>query len=126
MANSKTQFKSAWFIRKAAYAVVGIVLLVLGGFGVITEDQVESIGNLAANYLPVIVGGAGLIFAAGKTHEGSDSTVTVDDVQRAQMQVNAQVEALSQSLMSNAAARVEEPKAVPDDGNYVERVRGEQ
>lgn len=73
----KKKFTQPWFIRRAAYAIVGIVLLVLAGFGLIEESQIDTI---AAS--PVL--GALVAFvASAKTNPGSDSTVTAKDVEQA-------------------------------------------
>lgn len=71
------KFTQPWFIRRAAYAIVGIVLLVLAGFGLIEESQIDTI--TASPILGALVA----FVASAKTNPGSDSTVTAKDVEQA-------------------------------------------
>lgn len=73
MKNEK-QFNEAWWRRKAVYVLVAVVGLVLTGFGVVTQDQVDAF--TASPLLATAIG----FFAASKTNAGSDSTVTAQDV----------------------------------------------
>lgn len=73
----KKKFTQAWFIRRAAYAIVGIVLLVLAGFGLIEESQIDTIAASP------ILGALVAFVASAKTNPGSDSTVTAKDVEQA-------------------------------------------
>lgn len=68
------KFTQPWFIRRAIYAAVGVVLLVAAGFGLIDEGQIDT---LAAS---PILGALVAFLASAKTNEGSDSTVTARDV----------------------------------------------
>lgn len=86
-----TKFTQPWFIRRACYAVVGLVLLVLAGFGLIEEGQIDSITASP------MLGTAIAWMAAAKTHPGSDSTTTNADVevsQRARAELEEQIAAL--------------------------------
>lgn len=66
--------KQPWFIRRVIYLIVGIVGIVLAGFGIIDEGQIDAIS--ASPLLGTIAG----FIAAAFTHQGSDSTVTAQDV----------------------------------------------
>lgn len=66
--------KKPWFIRRVIYLIVGIVGIVLAGFGIIDEGQIDAIS--ASPLLGTIAG----FIAAAFTHQGSDSTVTAQDV----------------------------------------------
>ncbi|RAV34936.1 hypothetical protein [Corynebacterium heidelbergense] len=79
----KKNFAAPWFIRRALYLVVGAVLLGLAAFGVISEAQIDSISAQVTGIVGPLLGALVSGWAASKTHEGSDSTVTVDDVERA-------------------------------------------
>ena len=68
------QFTQPWFIRRAVYAVVGVVLLVAAGFGLIDEGQIDTIAASP------ILGALVAFLASAKTHPGSDSTATAQDV----------------------------------------------
>ncbi|WP_291474213.1 hypothetical protein [Corynebacterium sp.] len=68
------KFTQPWFIRRAVYAVVGVVLLVAAGFGLIDEGQIDTI--TASPILGALVA----FLASAKTNAGSDSTVTAQDV----------------------------------------------
>ena len=68
------KFTQPWFIRRAVYAVVGVVLLVAAGFGLIDEGQIDTITASP------ILGALGAFLASAKTNAGSDSTVTAQDV----------------------------------------------
>lgn len=68
------QFTQPWFIRRAVYAVVGVVLLVAAGFGLIDEGQIDTIAASP------ILGALVAFLASAKTNPGSDSTVTAQDV----------------------------------------------
>lgn len=77
MSEKSTQFKSPWWIRRAAYLVVGVVGLIAAGFGLIDEGQLDAL--TASPLLATVVG----FIAAAFTHQGSDSTVTANDVAKA-------------------------------------------
>lgn len=90
-----TKWSQPWFIRRAAYAVVGLVLLALAGFGLIEEGQIDSITASP------LLGTAIAWMAAAKTHPGSDSTTTNEDVevsQRARAELQAQITALQSQV----------------------------
>lgn len=91
----QTKFTQPWFIRRACYAVVGLVLLVLAGFGLIEEGQIDSITASP------LLGTAIAWMAAFKTNEGSDSTTTNADVevsQRARAELQEQITALQSQI----------------------------
>jgi hypothetical protein len=67
-------FTQSWWIRRAVYAVVTVVLLVAAGFGLIDEGQVDAVA--ASPLLGALV----TFLAAAKTNPGSDSTATAADV----------------------------------------------
>lgn len=123
-----SNFKQPWFIRKAIYAVVGLVLLILAGFGFITAEQADNIGARVTDVITPLIGVAVSWFAAGKTHEGSDSTATMVDVQQS---VKNNLDALGATIIDQVKVAVDErlaPKVEatpPSDADYVERVRGE-
>lgn len=73
----KKNIKQPWFIRRAAYAIVGVALLVLAGFGLIEEAQIDAIAASP------ILGALVAFIASAKTNPGSDSTVTAKDVEQA-------------------------------------------
>lgn len=77
MSEKKTQFKSPWWIRRAAYLVIGVAGLIAAGFGLIDEGQIDAL--TASPLLATVVG----FIAAAFTHQGSDSTVTAADVAKA-------------------------------------------
>lgn len=77
MSDKKTNFRAAWWIRKAAYAVVAVAGAVAAGYGVIDEGQLDAI--TASPLLATLIG----TIAAAFTHEGSDSTATAADVSQA-------------------------------------------
>ena len=104
MSEKKTQFKSSWWIRRAAYLVIGVVGLIAAGFGLIDEGQLDAL--TASPLLATVVG----FIAAAFTHEGSDSTVTADDVAKAaaagaqataQSEVTGRVQAAIDAAISN-------------------------
>lgn len=99
----ETKWGQPWFIRRACYAIVGLVLLVLAGLGLIEEGQIDSI---AASPL---LGTAIAWMAAAKTHEGSDSTTTNADVevsQRARAELEGQITALREQLSDQVQGAV--------------------
>lgn len=106
MSDSKreTKWQQPWFLRRAAYAVVGVVLLVLAGAGVIEQGQIDAIE--ASPILGAIVA----FIASSRTNAGSDSTVTVADVDRAsaeaRAQAQAQLEDVRQAIQSGVAEQV--------------------
>ena len=104
MSEKKTQFKSSWWIRRAAYLVIGMVGLIAAGFGLIDEGQLDAL--TASPLLATVVG----FIAAAFTHPGSDSTVTATDVAKAaaagaqaaaQSEVTGRVQAAIDAAISN-------------------------
>ncbi|MDN6706713.1 hypothetical protein [Corynebacterium glyciniphilum] len=71
-------FTQGWWIRRAVYAVVTVVLLVAAGFGLIDEGQIDAVAASP------ILGALVTFLAAAKTNPGSDSTATAADVAAAQ------------------------------------------
>lgn len=71
--------ETGWFVRKIVYAVVALIMAGLVAFGVVSEGTSETI---TAQLTPLL-GAIALAFASGKTHRGSDSTATDEDVQKA-------------------------------------------
>ena len=106
MSEKKTQFKSSWWIRRAAYLVIGVVGLIAAGFGLIDEGQLDAL--TASPLLATVVG----FIAAAFTHRGSDSTVTADDVAKA-AHASAQVDVTRQVQSAIDAAISALPTADP-------------
>ena len=106
MSEKKTQFKSSWWIRRASYLVIGVVGLIAAGFGLIDEGQLDAL--TASPLLATVVG----FIAAAFTHEGSDSTVTADDVAKAS-HASAQVDVTRQVQSAIDAAISALPTADP-------------
>lgn len=93
--NRESKWAQGWFIRRACYAIVGLVLLVLAGFGLIEEGQIDSITASP------LLGTAIAWMAAAKTNPGSDSTTTNADVevsQRARAELQEQITALQSQI----------------------------
>ena len=107
MSEKKTQFKSSWWIRRASYLVIGVVGLIAAGFGLIDEGQLDAL--TASPLLATVVG----FIAAAFTHEGSDSTVTADDVAKA-AHASAQVDVTRQVQSAIDAAISALPTADPE------------
>ena len=106
MSEKKTQFKSSWWIRRASYLVIGVAGLIASGFGLIDEGQLDAL--TASPLLATVVG----FIAAAFTHEGSDSTVTADDVAKA-AHASAQVDVTRQVQSAIDAAISALPTADP-------------
>ena len=106
MSEKKTQFKSSWWIRRASYLVIGVVGLIAAGFGLIDEGQLDAL--TASPLLATVVG----FIAAAFTHQGSDSTVTADDVAKA-AHASAQVDVTRQVQSAIDAAISTLPTADP-------------
>lgn len=91
----ESKWAQGWFIRRACYAIVGLALLILAGFGLIEEGQIDSITASP------LLGTAIAWMAAAKTNPGSDSTTTNADVevsQRARAELEAQIAALQSQI----------------------------
>lgn len=104
MSEKKTQFKSSWWIRRASYLIIGVAGLIAAGFGLIDEGQLDAL--TASPLLATVVG----FIAAAFTHQGSDSTVTANDVAKAaaagaqaaaQSEVTGRVQAAIDAAISN-------------------------
>ena len=110
MSEKKTQFKSSWWIRRAAYLVIGVAGLIAAGFGLIDEGQIDAL--TASPLLATVVG----FIAAAFTHQGSDSTVTAEDVAKAAAagaQATAQADVASRVQAAIDAAVLTLPTADP-------------
>lgn len=70
---------TGWAVRKVAYIIISIVMLVLVALGIVSEGTSE---NIITQVTP-IVGAIATAIAASKTHRGSDSTATDADVRNA-------------------------------------------
>lgn len=92
MSEKKRNFTQGWWIRRAVYAVVTVVLLVAAGFGLIDEGQIDAVAASP------ILGALVTFLAAAKTNPGSDSTATAADVASAAQE--------SQSSADDIAHRV--------------------
>lgn len=71
---------AAWQVRKIAYGLAAVVIGVLGWVGVLSDIQADQIGDQIDKWLPILLGILAPTIAASKTHEGSDSTATDQDV----------------------------------------------
>jgi predicted DNA-binding ArsR family transcriptional regulator len=76
--------KADWPIRKIVYIVFGVALFVAITTGWVTEDQIETALSTSER-VTAYLASAGLIFAATKTHRGSDDKNTETDVLNAAM-----------------------------------------
>lgn len=111
-------FKQGWWIRKAAYILAAVIGLVLTGFGVVTQEQVD-----AATASPLLATLIGFV-AASFTNRGSGDPTTREDVELAeaaghggpaQIDVQAVVaEALNQAQSTGRHALSEAQEAVGD------------
>ena len=96
-----------WHIRKVTYAIVAILGVVAAYFGVVSEQQVDTI--TASPLLATLIG----VIASMFTGRGSDSTATGEDVraaQRAAVDINAVAEAVRERVapeVTRAANEVE-------------------
>lgn len=91
-------FKKAWAWRKVGYAVAFLAVAVGGWFGFIDEIQADQILNSLDRVVAWVGGMTGLGVAVAKTHPGSDSTVTVDDVKAAAAEASARATASAAAL----------------------------
>lgn len=122
------KWREPWALRKLAYIIVGFVGLVLWYFGFIEQDQADALANspLLATLVSWI--------AASKTHEGSDSTATEEDVARERTRVERAEEQLAAArktesklddataLLELTAARLESAGAIPPAAQHVAAV----
>lgn len=70
----------SWAVRKVAYAVVALVVGILGAFGIASEVQVDQWTQNLDALIPWILGMIAPAVAASKTGPGSDSSVTAADL----------------------------------------------
>lgn len=113
-------FNQGWWIRKAAYVLAAVIGLVLTGFGVVTQDQVD-----AATASPLLATLIGFV-AASFTNRGSGDPTTREDVEMAeaaghggpaQVDVQAVIEALDQ-VQSTGRHAISEAQEVVGDYIY--------
>lgn len=71
-------FKQGWWIRKAGYVIASVIGLVLTGFGVVTQEQVDV--ATASPLLVTLIGSVAAFF----THRGSGDPTTREDVELAE------------------------------------------
>lgn len=69
----------AWAVRKGSYALVAVVVAVLGWAGIISEIDAGKITDQADQIITWLLGVITPAIAAAKTHPGSDSTATDED-----------------------------------------------
>ena len=70
----------AWQVRKIAYGLAAVVVGVLGWVGVLSDIQADQVTDQVDKWLPILLGVLAPALAATKTHPGSDSTATDEDV----------------------------------------------
>ena len=78
----KANWKEAWWIRRAIYAVLALGLTIAVGGRWITDTQADT-WLAQADKIVSILAVVGLGVAASKTHRGSDDPTTVRDVAEA-------------------------------------------
>lgn len=78
----KPNWKEAWWIRRAIYAVLALGLTIAVGGGWVTDTQADT-WLAQADKIVSILAVVGLGVAASKTHRGSDDPTTVHDVAEA-------------------------------------------
>lgn len=114
------RFLAPWFIRRVIYAVTSLVLVVLAGFGLIGESQIDSLTAQVGAVVAPLLGLVSSMLALGNTHAGSDSTVTVADVQAGG--VDAAV--VAAQVVEQITAYGKHAAPVADElGVYVEQLR---
>lgn len=86
-------FTQGWWIRRAVYAVVTVLLLVAAGFGLINEGQIDAVA--ASPLLGALV----TFLAAAKTNPGSDSTATAADVAAAAQSAQPSADDIAQRVV---------------------------
>ncbi|MGP5931610.1 hypothetical protein [Corynebacterium glyciniphilum] len=99
----ETKFNQQWWQRKMSYAVIALAVTILGGLGIIPEDQIDPLVNQIGN----VVAGALLFLATVKTKPGSDDPATTPQLQAATAQAQG-VQAQVQSALAELPARVEQ------------------
>ncbi|QGJ94152.1 membrane protein [Corynebacterium phage EmiRose] len=80
----KTAWREPWFIRRAIYALVGLVLLVAAGSGLITPEQSDTWLAHSDSVIQAIAS-LGLFGAAVKANPGSDLNKSEVDKARAEL-----------------------------------------
>lgn len=75
----KANWKEAWWIRRAIYAVLALGLTIAVGGGWVTDTQADT-WLAQADKIIGILAAVGLGVAATKTHRGSDDPTTHEDV----------------------------------------------
>ncbi|MGO1827354.1 MAG: hypothetical protein ACTH0J_10535 [Corynebacterium variabile] len=70
----------AWQVRKIAYGLAAVIVGVLGWVGVLSDIKADQVMDQVDQWLPILLGVLAPALAATKTHEGSDSTATDQDV----------------------------------------------
>ena len=91
-----SKWREPWFLRKAAYVLVGIVGVVLWYVGALSQEQADALANSP------LLATAVSWFAAAKTNRGSDSTTTDGDVTAAQRRVDRAEEQLEAALLTSS------------------------
>lgn len=70
----------AWQVRKIAYGLAAVIVGVLGWVGVLSDIKADQVMDQVDQWLPILLGVLAPALAATKTHQGSDSTATDQDV----------------------------------------------
>ena len=70
----------AWQVRKIAYGLAAVIVGVLGWVGVLSDIQADQVTDQVDKWLPILLGVIAPALAATKTHPGSDSTATDEDL----------------------------------------------
>lgn len=95
-----TKFTEPWFVKKASYALVGLAVLVLGGLGLIPQDQLDPV----VNQIGGLTSGALLLLATSETHRGSADPTTVEDLEA----VKAETQHDDAATVKNVLSAMEE------------------
>lgn len=112
----------AWQVRKIAYGLAAIIVGVLGWVGVLSDIQADQVTSQVDRWLPILLGVLAPALAATKTHPGSDSTATDEDLVRAYPPaptvdpdaIIAKVEELKAGAPDVAATLKDLAKSIPD------------
>lgn len=99
----ESKFNQQWWQRKMSYAVIALAVTILGGLGIIPEDQIDPLVNQIGN----VVAGALLFLATIKTKKGSDDPATTPELQAAESQAQTAA-AQFQSTIAEIPARIEQ------------------
>lgn len=112
-----------WFIRKAAYLIGALVVAVLGGFGILSEVQVDQWTGQLDKILPYAIGVILPLIAGAKTTAGSDDPATTADVHAAATVDGAEIaRQVVEQISVYGRHAAPPPQHVTD---YVRGVRGE-